>query len=239
MTPARLIPSLADVSVHVADAASVPEHDAWLTEAERLWLSTRRVPKRRADWRLGRWVAKGAAQVALGFPTLPREQIEILASEGGAPTLRFMPPNGWPHVSLTLSHSEGVGFAAALLGHTRLGCDVEAVAPRSEAFVSDYFTPAEAAWIREDAAERDVRATLVWSAKESALKALGEGLRMDTRSVEVEGTRPTAAGEWASVRVAGGDRAFAGWWRRTPGFVWSLVLEEDGRNGCTGRQPHD
>jgi 4'-phosphopantetheinyl transferase EntD len=231
MRTACPVPTLADVSLHVADAASVPEHDAWLTEAERLWSSTRRVPKRRSDWRLGRWVGKGAVTLALGVSDLRHDQIEILPSEGGAPEPGFLSGAGRTRVTLSLSHSEGVGFAAALLGEAYLGCDVEAIAPRSEAFVSDYFTPAEAAWIREDPAERDVRATLLWSAKESALKALGEGLRLDTRTVEVSGTVPEADGAWAPVRVVRGGLAFAGWWRHTPGFVWSLLLEEKGRRG--------
>ncbi len=222
----RLLP-LGGVTLQAAEAESVPEDDGWLSQSERLWLSTRRVPKRRADWRLGRWVGKGAAALALGVPDLRYDQIEILASDGGAPALRFLPASGWPHVSLSLSHAEGVGFAAALPGHTRLGCDVEAVGTRTDAFVSDYFTSAEAARIREAPAERDVRATLLWSAKESGLKAVGEGLRLDTRSMEVEGAFPSPDGEWSSMTVLHGDVAFQGWWRRTRGFVWSLVLEPD------------
>lgn len=225
MRVARAVLPLGGVSLATSEMAAVPEHDAWLTEAERLWSSTRRLPKRRADWRLGRWVAKGAAKVALGLPDLPLERIEVLASEGGAPVLCLLPPRRGPHVSLSLSHSEGVGFAAARLGHVRLGCDLEAIAPRSEAFVSDYFTSAESEWIRAEPAERDLRATLLWSAKESTLKALGEGLRLDTRLVEVEGTVPNGDGMWAPVRVVRDRQAFVGWWRRTPGFVWSLLLE--------------
>jgi hypothetical protein len=69
---------------------------------------------------------------------------------------------------------------------------------------------------------------LVWSAKESALKALGEGLRLDTRAVEV--TVPAwVAGEptsWLplSVRTPGGER-FPGHWCTAGDFVWTLVAE--------------
>jgi 4'-phosphopantetheinyl transferase len=220
---------LSGVSVEAAETASVPEDDGWLTEDERLWLSTRRFPKRRMDWRLGRWAGKGAVLTALGHPALRRSQIEILASEGGAPTLCFLPRGGWPHVSLSLSHSGGWGFAAAVPGRVPLGCDVETVAPRSDAFVADYFTDSEAAWIDRIPAERDVRANLLWSAKESALKALGEGLRLDTRLVEVQGELPPREGSWSPVGVRYRTSAFRGWWRRTAGFVWTLVLGEGGR----------
>jgi 4'-phosphopantetheinyl transferase len=230
MRGADVLLPLAGVSVEASKAVSVPEHDAWLTEAERGWLSSRRFPKRRMDWRLGRWAGKGAVMLALGSPPLRRDQVEIMAADGGAPALCFLPPNGWPHVSLSLSHSEGVGFAAARPGYVRLGCDVEAIAPRSEAFVSDYFTAAEAARIREDTTDVAARATLLWSAKESALKAIGEGLRVDTRAVEVEGAFPPLDGAWSSVTVAHAAATFRGWWRRKAGFAWSVVLEE-GRPG--------
>ena len=70
---------------------------------------------------------------------------------------------------------------------TRLGCDLELVEPRSDAFVSDYLTPAEQALVRSAATDdgRALLANLVWCGKESALKVLRTGLRRDTRSVEV------------------------------------------------------
>ena len=117
----------------------------------------------------------------------------------------------------------------------RLGCDIEEIASRSEAFVSDYFTAEEAAWIRAGdegvgPGDRHVRANLLWSAKESALKALGEGLRKDTRGVVVEVEEMDAESlEWAadawrplSVASSAGER-FAGWWRVAEGLVWTVV----------------
>ena len=72
-----------------------------------------------------------------------------------------------------------------------LGCDLEIVEPRSDAFIADYFTAEEQALIeRTSAADRSLLLALLWSAKESALKALRAGLRLDTRSVIV---RPVAA----------------------------------------------
>ncbi len=67
-----------------------------------------------------------------------------------------------------------------------LGCDLEVIEPRSAAFVTDYFTRNEQALVeRTSKEERPRLVTLLWSAKESALKALHVGLRLDTNSVEV------------------------------------------------------
>ncbi len=184
-------------------------------------------PRRVADWRLGRWVAKRAVAAALGADSGRPEQIEVLATPGGAPAARLLSEPGVRPLSLSLSHSGGVGFAAAAAEHVELGCDVESLEARSVEFVEDYFTESERAWIRDREAARDLRPNILWSAKESALKALGEGLRMDTRSVEVAvplpaGPDPGAA--WGPLRVAAPDgRAFSGFWRVGQERVWTVV----------------
>jgi 4'-phosphopantetheinyl transferase len=245
-----------------AKASAVPEGDAWLTPGEAAILGRFRVSKRAGDWRLGRWVAKEAVARALGAGpdgaagrragrrndrgAPVAQEIEILAGSGGGPRARVLAPGEWPAVAVSLSHSAGMGFAVAVVGggDVRLGCDVEEIAPRSEEFVSDYFTAEEAAWIRaggeaagtagedsdEALSDRHVRANLLWSAKESALKALGEGLRKDTRGVvaEVRGmdaeSLARAADPWRPLSVASsaGER-FAGWWRVAEGLVWTVV----------------
>jgi len=217
--------------VHVARAAAVevPAGTAWLTETESRVYDGLRFERRAADWRLGRWVAKRALAAALGLdPDRPRD-IEVLASPGGAPTARVLRGNVGQPVSVSLSHSGGFGFAAAAVGTVGLGCDVEAVEARSEAFVADYFTANERAWIEDGSNTRDLRANLLWSAKESALKALGEGLRMDTRSVEAEVEPVPGAGEsteWNVLSVAVPDgRVFPGFWRALDGRVWTLAAE--------------
>ncbi|NJD20246.1 MAG: 4'-phosphopantetheinyl transferase superfamily protein [Gemmatimonadetes bacterium] len=241
------LPGAGEVCLAWASSSAVDEGDAWLTPAEVAILARFRVSKRAADWRLGRWVAKEAVARALEGAVAP-DDIEILAGPGGGPRARVLATGAWPPVSVTLSHSAGVGFAVAAVapgGATlRIGCDVEEVAPRSEEFVSDYFTAEEAAWIRAggDAAgptggtrggtpgdplgDPHVRANLLWSAKESGLKAMGEGLRRDTRSVVVDAdhAEPPATDGWRPLRVAlpGGD-ALAGWWRVADGLVWTVV----------------
>lgn len=211
-----------------APSSSVPGDDGWLSPAEREVLEGLRLPKRIRDWRVGRWTAKHAVLRALGAPTLSFDDVEILAGPGGAPSPRVLAEGSWSPVSLSLSHSGGVGFAVAVGEVIRIGCDVEVVADRSDAFLRDYLTEAERAWVTTDPRERGRRAMVVWSAKESALKVLGEGLRLDTRSVEV--TVPGRVGDQAtswlslSARTCGGER-FPGYWCRVGDFVWTVVAE--------------
>lgn len=211
-----------------AAGAAVPAGDAWLTEEEHRVHGALRVSHRARDWRLGRWVAKGAVAAALELDAGSRGRIEVLAAPGGAPSARLLSRATPESVTVSLSHSGGVGFAAATPAALALGCDVETVDARSDGFVTDYFTEAEALWIRSGGTVRDVRANLLWSAKESALKALGEGLRLDTRSVEVEAVAPPLEdpSAWRGLAVEVPDgRTFPGFWRVRDGRAWTVVAE--------------
>ena len=161
----------------------IPAHDDWLGPAEREHLDMLRFPKRRADWRLGRWTAKCA--VASVCPqSLTFADIEIRAATSGAPEAWIgNAPAQW---KISLSHRAGIACCATTPDAIALGCDIEVIEPRSPAFLSDYFTPGERALIARGGITEVPRLTaLLWSAKESALKALGVGLRADTRSVTV------------------------------------------------------
>lgn len=203
-------------------AAEVPAGEAWLAPAERAVLSGLRVEKRALDWRLGRWVAKTAAGRALGRDV----EVEILADEAGRPTARVAGRKAADLPSVSLSHSRDVGFAAAWCGAGEVGCDVEAVEPRSEAFVDYYFTDTERERMAGSDLPPDLIRNLLWSAKESALKALGMGLRADTRVVEVDGVGwPTRPGRWAALDVIGPEGGrFEGAWRELDGFVWTVLV---------------
>ena len=110
-----------DVAPAWASSSSVPEDDGWLSPAEREVLAGLRFPKRIRDWRVGRWVAKHAVLRALGAGTLSLDAVEILASPGGAPSPRVLAPGSWGPVSLSLSHSGGVGFAVAISDVIQIG----------------------------------------------------------------------------------------------------------------------
>lgn len=218
----------APVCLARANAVEVPPGTAWLTEEEARIHDGLRFERRAADWRLGRWVAKGAVAAALGLDGARPEDIEVLAQSSGAPTARLVGERDARPVSMSLSHSGGVGFAAATTDVLGLGCDVETIEARSDEFVSDYFTAAEQRWIADGEDARDARANLLWSAKESALKALGTGLTIDTRSVEVESVAPASADPagWMALAITvPGGRTFPGLWRVEDGRAWTVVAE--------------
>jgi len=183
--------------------ADVPAENDWLSPNEHRCLNALRFPKRRADWRLGRWTAKCAISSYLSVPAAPESfrEMEIRQASDGAPEAFF---NGHPAAAtISLSHRSGVAICAVAPTNIHLGCDVESVEPRSHEFVSDYFTAEEQVQIARATADgRDQVVTLLWSAKESALKALRAGLRLDTRTVIVNVRNPSLEhNQWSALSV--------------------------------------
>lgn len=205
----------------LATAGEEPADDAWLTPAERETLDRLRLPHRRADWRLGRWAAKQAVAAWLDeqgklFPG----KIEIRPAPDGAPEA-FLDGAPLP-VAISLTHRAGRAACAIVPAGTAVGIDLERIEPRSDEFVQDYFTPTEQELIAKD---RLLHPTLLWSAKESALKALREGLRMDTREVEVGLGEGEGSDGWAplTVRRLATGQVFEGWWRRDGDLLMTLA----------------
>ncbi|HYN40656.1 MAG TPA: 4'-phosphopantetheinyl transferase superfamily protein [Thermoanaerobaculia bacterium] len=203
----------------------LPCGESWLAEAERGALSRLRVPKRRGDWLLGRWVAKRALVLTGGAAR--ESDVAILASASGAPDAFVLGrPAG---VSLSLTHSHGVAVAALGPAGVLLGVDLEAIEKRPAGFLGDWFTPAEQAFVAEAeaeavAGEAALAATLVWSAKESVMKALREGLRIPPKAVEISTGRGPADGAWRPFAARGpGQDAWHGWWKAEAGFVLCAV----------------
>ena len=115
-------------------------------------------------------------------------------------------------VTVSISHRSGAAICAVAMSGVDLGCDQEVIEPRSEAFVADYFTEDEQALVaRVCEADRSRLVTLLWSAKESALKALREGLRLDTRSVDVSPVDGAFdLNGWRPLRVCADGRSLPG-----------------------------
>jgi phosphopantetheinyl transferase (holo-ACP synthase) len=116
----------------------------------------------------------------------PGKNIRILQDDRGQPTAELSTNPGSRVGEVSLSHSNGLAIAAAALPGTffGLGLDMEKVAPRSEAWVTDYFTEDEIGLAGDDN-ERWSRLTRIWCLKEAALKAMGTGLRFDLRGINV------------------------------------------------------
>ncbi len=228
--------------------ADLPATDDWLCESETARLSMFRFAKRRTDWRLGRWTAKCAVAASFKLPgdRLSLKEIEIYPASTGQPEVALH--DRTERVTISISHRGGVGFCAVALGDVKLGCDLEMIEPRSDAFISDYFTKSEQQLIAQaSCADRPLLASLVWSAKESALKALHVGLRADTRSVEVNelglqcdwygktgalstcddlrSEMPdTSETNWRALHLrCAGETYYCGWWQQSHNVVRTIV----------------
>lgn len=199
----------------------LPPPGSWLSEAEHARAASLRYAKRRADFLLSRWTLKLAAQRVLGWPenAAGLARLEARPAPGGAPRL-FVDGQPAAH-GISLTDRAGAAVCLVAAQPAAVGCDVEVAEPRSGAFIRDYLTGPEQDFVNGAGAARDTLANLVWSAKESALKVLGTGLRRDTRSVEVSVADPAPPpGTWAplQVRTLEGE-TFHGWWRRGGAFI--------------------
>jgi 4'-phosphopantetheinyl transferase len=119
---------------------SLPPAGDWLTAAERSRAEALRFTKRRTDFLLGRWTLKLAVAKVLGWPDDPASlaRIEGRATTTGAPQLYIDDRPSAHGVSL----SDRAGCAICLVANRSapVGCDVEIVEPRTDAFVRDYLT---------------------------------------------------------------------------------------------------
>ena len=109
-----------------------------------------------------------------------------------------------------------------------VGCDLELVEPRSQAFVREWLAPAEQELIAgRDGEERARAANLMWAAKEAAAKVCREGLRLDIRGALVTAAMdgPDSSG-WQRLRVDWGDRPpTVGWWRAEQDYVMAVAAQ--------------
>ena len=207
------------------DQCDVPPGNDWFSAGERACQHALRFAKRRADWTLGRWTAKRALATYLNLPAQPLvlAKIEIRPATSGAPEA-FV--DGRPAaVSISLSHRDGRAICAVAPFSVELGCDLELIESRDEVFLSDYFTAEEQALVsRAPAAHQPRLVTLLWSAKESTLKALKTGLRLATQSVMVSPESSFDVKGWSPVQARYTDgRIFHGWWRHTDDILRTLV----------------
>ncbi len=210
-----------------ATAARPWENPAFLSTAELQRLPPERFEKRRHEWLLGRWNAKQLLRkVEPACANLPLPSISIENEPGGAPFVRLAgQPNAHP-ACISISHSQNYALCA-LSGDLTIGADLEKVEPRSKPFIEDYLTAAEARAARAlSAADQHLWVTLVWSAKEAALKTLRIGLRADTRSVEIMQTHAPGADGWSLLEMRSalpGAENLRGWWRQEHGFVLTIT----------------
>jgi 4'-phosphopantetheinyl transferase len=214
--------------------ADVPAGNEWFSASEGSLLESMRFEKRRRDWRLGRWTAKRAMAAYVNLPSdiHSLREIEIRPAASGAPESFIFGQK--TAVKLSLSHRGGRALCVIALGR-KLGCDLELVESRDDSFIKDFFTVNEQEMVnRMPENRRSMLSTLLWSAKESALKALQVGLRMDTALLEVSsGSGASSAlysdqkddAVWSPLLIRYiGTRILRGWWRCANDLVRTVVF---------------
>jgi 4'-phosphopantetheinyl transferase len=207
----------------------------WLSPRERATLAGLRFAARREDWLLGRWTAKRAvaARGPRGGTTIPLALIEIVAAADGAPEV-FLAARPTPY-RISISHRAGRALCFVTSRDAAIGCDLERIEPHDDALADDFFTDDELALVcGVTGFARDRLVALLWSAKESALKLLREGLRLDTRSVVVgRGGEPEGDG-WAPLAVECVElgKVLPGWWRTHGDSVITVVTDAPSAPPC-------
>ena len=203
----------------------------WLSPHERQHLDSIRYTKRRDEYLTRRWTAKQAIATVLDTGRTPRDltRIEIRHRPSGAPYVQL----DGAAVDVDVSMTDRSGWAVCVVGSLgvttpgTVGIDLEVVEPRSPRFVADYFTAAERSFIASLPVERfDEVANLIWSAKEAALKVQQVGLRVDTRTVDVDLHSDTEVDGWTAMTVSGSRGPMPGWWRRSGVFLLTIAFAE-------------
>jgi len=219
-----------------------------LSEQEQLRLMELKSVKRRSDWLIGRWTAKNLIQSYIERHTGTQPLLSMLTvmnDPDGAPRAIWDLGFGiWDcdpdlnskiqNLKLSISHCNGQAFCALSdIRGIQIGADIERIEPRADGFAEDYFTSHELEQLCATPPDsRDRIVTLIWSAKEAALKALRLGLTVDTRTISCTvAPAPQVATVWAAlgVRYAPGlikDREydFQGWWRQLDQYILTIVV---------------
>ena len=80
---------------------------------------------------------------------------------------------------------------------------------------------------KQDPSDRPLIATLIWSAKESTLKAIKKGLSLDTRTVVIRVEEFAGDAGWNKLGAECIDsgRIMPGWWRTEDGMVFTIVAD--------------
>ena len=165
--------------LEVVDLQTLPPATSVLSERENAFFQTLKLPKRKTEWLGGRLALK---RVVSAHVRLPIQAIEILPhAANGKPQLliggerRMLP--------FSITHSNGYAVAAIAPQAQYIGIDLEKIAPRINAWKTDFFHPTELT------GEGDEFLTTLWTQKEAIVKLLGTGLAINSFEVRcVNGT---------------------------------------------------
>ena len=197
-------------------------------------------PKRRREWLLGRVAAKHLLINSQPGSTdlLPRA-ISIRNEPDGAPYFVNSDGQRLPGC-LSISHNHHLAVCALTFAESvQVGVDLECIEPRFPGIADDFFTPAEIESLHACPLEHhDLLITLIWSAKESMLKVLRKGLRLDTRrvevilhSLEINNNFEHSSENWLPLNTCcnvPGTRTWSVAWRRMGEFILTSASYSEG-----------
>lgn len=182
----------------------------------------------------GREALHQAAQVAarhairnayrIAHEEVALESITIEKDALGKPHGRI--PGEQAPIALSISHSFPFALATATtMDNTELGTDIERIRDFAHNTWEAFLTPAEKKKIAHAKQEdRMYLSTLYWSLKESALKALGVGLRIHPRDVDMSRVTIEGGGPVHTIRIQGISlKAEVRFWRVDPDFVATRI----------------
>lgn len=207
-----------------------PANDDWLSLREKVFLQKMKFPKRSEEWRLGRWTAKRLIYSYLKIIDGRYSQLsdlEVLPAEDGSPVVLEHKESS--ALKISISHRANAALCVLSSGDIDLGCDLEIVEERSDAFVSDYFTFEEKLRVIMAADEdKPLLANLIWSAKESVLKTIRQGLKSDTRSVliDLDDLKLTEGWNRIGAKLSRFDKEYHGWWLYKEKYILTIFSSE-------------
>lgn len=159
--------------LEVVDLQILPPAASVLSQREDAFFQTLKLPKRKTEWLGGRLALK---RVVSKYTRVSIQAIEILPhAENGKPQLLIGGERSMLPFSIT--HSNGYAVAAIAPQAHYIGIDLEKIAPRINAWKTDFFHPTELT------GEGDEFLTTLWTQKEAIVKLLGTGLAINSFEV--------------------------------------------------------
>jgi 4'-phosphopantetheinyl transferase len=207
---------------------------SFLSPGERKKAASLRFTKRRDEWLQGRMTAKKLLLAsAPEYRTLSFQDIEILNAASGLPYYTLDGGRELP-IHLSISHREKMAFCALTYDlEVSIGADLEKIETYADSFIDTFFSDREIEWIHScPSEERDLKLVLIWSMKEAVFKALGQGLRLDTRHVEivVGNEIDDAEFQWNSVEIKPVWEEEGKWiarWQRRDDYILTVAAHWD------------
>lgn len=193
------IPNITETIWCASADDEVERYEDFLTPGERI-ASREYTMERRRQWLLGRVAAKRAIREHLKLRhnfEISYTDIEIVSSKFDRPGLALhsissiakdMRRTVVEETSFSISHTDDIAIASACSKQTEgyTGVDIERIRPLKERVIRAYMTPRETSEYSSLSGDAKIRySVLVWSAKESYLKAVGTGLLMHPNRVEI------------------------------------------------------